>query len=394
MKRLALVAIVVGAVLVPATSASAAHRPAKLRLSLVPLQSAQLGPANASLALNYGSGPIHGYLVSDGLFGTLFLAGGVNLGGIKGYALNYGDPFTGSAGVTAISSSVEEYRTSAAAKKGLVNGRFEDSDFSSLSSPMLSITAKKVAATGVRGRRFAYLITLSAPNLNPIVRLDEQVKCGSFVLDLTVTAGTASAAESRAPRLLRVLVNRLRLLLEGRPAGTPATLPPKPRVGQAPGGPDLSTLALDPTDVGESGGTPFQSYTPALAPALSEYFQVIQPAGSYDFVAQQIGWWPTATEATYAATYQGALGVSFGVGDGGSFGVGSGETVTPVDLSALSDPATGYLITGDDGSDAVVTLTNGPTGEVILGKSTSTLQASDVQSLAQAAANRLDAGLP
>ena len=55
LRRAALVVLVVGAVLVPVATASAGHR-ARLELALVPLQTAQLGPKNASLALDYGSG--------------------------------------------------------------------------------------------------------------------------------------------------------------------------------------------------------------------------------------------------------------------------------------------------------------------------------------------------
>ena len=381
-------ALVVAAVLVPGatatTAASAKHRPVKLRLALVPLQTAKLGPAGASLALAYGSGPTDEYS-SGGLIVIGSSSNGFSFGNSRGYALDYGDPFTGSTGVMEIRSSVEVYRSPGEARFALFFGRVFDSEqLGSSSSPVVTVTVKKVKVPRVGAQRFGSLTTLSAANLNPIVRLDEQVAAGRFVLDLTVTAGSASAAQHVAPRLLHLLVNRLRLMLEGHSLGTPAKLPPEPHVGQAPGGPDLSTLILEPTDVGQDHAiNRLQAYIPE-PPALSAYVMLLAPAGPYDELVQQIGWWPTATEATYAETYQGTLGI---------FGGLQGGTASPVDVSAVGDGATGYLIASDEGWEVLVTLTNGQAGESIFGISKSPLQASDVQTLAQAAADRLDAGL-
>jgi hypothetical protein len=113
---------------------------------------------------------------------------------------------------------------------------------------------------------------------------------------------------------------------------------------------------------------------------------LLEPAGTYEYLQQQVAWWPTATEATYGETY----------GGGGPFryvGFGFGGTATPVDLSAVGDGATGYLINDSEEHSVQVTLTNGRTGVFVTASSESTLHASDVQSLAQAAADRLDAGL-
>ena len=181
-----------------------------------------------------------------------------------------------------------------------------------------------------------------------------------------------------------MLHRRLQLLLGGHATWKPPKLPREPHSGQAPGGPDLSGMVLQPSDVGMSHAVNLiQAYT-AAPPALSDFFMLLEPAGTYDDLTQQIGWWPTATEATYAETYGGGSPFSFGLfGDSGS----------PVDLSAVGDNATGYLDTSGGSSSIEITLTNGQAGESISAYSDGTLQASDVQSLAQAAANRLDAGL-
>jgi hypothetical protein len=375
-------------------TASAGHR-ARLELALVPLQTAQLGPKNASLALDYGSG-------STSNEGFVFISSGGassnDINPIAGYALDYGDPFTGSTDVTEIRSSVEEYKTRGAAKKALASERFLDAVLKPLllSSPFVHVTREKVKPIKVGQRRFGDLFTETAPNLNPIVMLDEQVAAGRFVLDLTVTAGSASAAERAAPHLLLVLHRRLQLLLGGHTVGGRAKLPPEPKDGQAPGGPDLSTLILQPSDVGQSHAVNlFQGYS-AAPPALSNFLMILEPAGTFDTLQQQIGWWPTATEATYGEIYAASnpfFGYGLGIGIARRAVRGGGETVTPVDLSSVDDPATGYLVTGDGQSEAFVTMTKGQAGESIMGASDGTLQVSDVLSLAQAAANRLDAGL-
>jgi hypothetical protein len=211
-----------------------------------------------------------------------------------------------------------------------------------------------------------------------------------------VTAGSASAAENAAPHLLRVLHRRLQVSLEGHATWTQAQLPGELKIGQAPGGPDLSTMILQPSDIGQSHAVNlFQGYS-AAPPALSDFDMSLSPAGTYTGLDQQIGWWPTATEATYGEIYGastpffGGFGIFIGFAGRAARG---GETVTPVDLSSVSDPATGYLLTGSGESVALVTVTNGQAGESITGFSKSTLHASDVVSLAQAAASRLDAGL-
>ena len=234
-KWFALVAFVAAVVLVPTTTASAAHHPAKVRLALVPLQTAQLGPAGASFALNYdGSGPIEDTEIN--FFGVHIYSSSSD-GPLGGYALDYGDPLTGSTGVMEIRSAVQKYRTRAGARNSIRFSGFDDSDLTEFGSSLLPITEKKIKAVAIGQRRSADLITLAAPNLNPIVRLHEQVAAGRFVLDLTVTAGSVSAAEQSAPHLLLLLHHRLNRALQGHLTGSPPPLPPEPEPGQAPGGP-------------------------------------------------------------------------------------------------------------------------------------------------------------
>jgi hypothetical protein len=303
-------------------------------------------------------------------------------GGIARYALDYGDAFRGSTGVMEIRTGVEQYKTRAAAAKGYARWQHVDS---TLPATQPGAPAKKLAAPGVGQKSFAFLFTWTAPGLNPIDKLDEQVLVGRYVLDLTVTAGSAKSAKAVAPHLLRLLNRRLQLMLAGHLSGTALTLPPAPQAEQAPGAPDLSTLILQPRDVAKKAAVALQQYV-AFRPALSAYLVFMQPAGPYDQLLEQIvGWWPTATEATYVNAYVRALLA-------GEFGPGA-----PVDVSAVGDNATAFLVDGGTNpSYVVVTLSQGQAGEFVIGETTGTgqaLQASDVQSLAQAAATRLDAGL-
>src|SRR5262249_55262649 len=154
---------------------------------------------------------------------------------------------------------------------------------------------------------------------------------------------------------------------------------------------------LQPSDVGQDYPVYLtQGYTVETA-ALSAFLMELSPAGEYDSLDQIVNWWPTATEATYGQTYESGLFLSSGgfvFGASRRAGSGSGEAVTPVDLSAVGDGATGYIVTGFGlPTEVDITLTNGQAGTKITAVASSTVQASDVQSLAQAAANRLDAGL-
>ncbi len=386
LRRLLLLATVAGAVLASATTASAGHKHARVPLPLVPLETAQLGSAGASLALNPGSG------YQDQSGGVVFLGGppGFSSGPTNVYALDYGDPFTGSTGVMEIRSDVEEYPSRRVADLGLKFKRLISSAGLYFGSPLVSVKQRGIKAEHVGQRRFASLTTFSATNLNPIVKLDEEVVMGRYILDLTVTAGSASAAEHVAPHLMRLLHSRLRRLIWGHSVkGTRQKVPEVPPPGQAPGGPDLSTLILQPNDVGQPHAVDLiQLYTLGL-PALSDYIMLLQPAGTYQTLEQQIAWWPTATEATYGETYQSALSPGFAPLFGG--GGGSG---TPVDLSSVGDGATGYVVNESDGSLVYIRLANGQAGESVVALSNSPITNTDAQNLAQSAANRLDAGLP
>ena len=97
------VAVGLAAVLVPAAAAKPHH--STLKLALVPLPKARLGPAAAGLRLASGSGP-------QG-----------DLGALRGYQLDYGSIFLAKPGLDEAMTSVSEYTTAHAAERALLKSK-------------------------------------------------------------------------------------------------------------------------------------------------------------------------------------------------------------------------------------------------------------------------------
>jgi hypothetical protein len=118
----------------------------------------------------------------------------------------------------------------------------------------------------------------------------------------------------------------------------------------------------------------------------------MNPAGQYHDLTQEIEWYATANEATAITTLTKALVAS----ELASL-TGVTPTVTPVDLSSIGDNAQGELlqfsVNGQSFYVADVGLSRGQASDFVLATSTTPLQATAVQSLAQAAATHLDAGV-
>ena len=387
LRRGALLAALVGAVLVPAASAGTTRR---VKLSLVPLPKSALGAAGKSLALTHDSGVVsNGTAAGKSSSGTPSTFN--NLGRVTGYDLTYGNPFSGGTGVTEIASGVEQYQTAAGAKKGLAFWRKDDAQITSLEQYGITVALKVVKAPTVGTRRFGWGTTLTFPNVAPIASVDEQVADGKYVLDVSVTARSVSAASRQAAKLLRALDQRLQLAEKGRLRAKPVKLLPRLKAGPPAGGPDLSTLTLSSSDL--TGTVTVRDHVYVVDPeALSAYMFDMNPAGQYNDLSQEIEWYATATEATVITSLEQAIVAS-------EFGalIGATPTVTAVDLSSIVDHAQGeilqFSVNGQSVYIGMVGLSRGQASDVVLVTSTSPLQASQVQSLAQAAATHLDAGV-
>ena len=120
--RALLVASLAGLLLVPAAAASRAHT---VRLAIVPLPKSALGPAAQSFAVGYDSGPVSN---RDAAAHTRDATARTfkKLGRIDGYALEYGNAFTGAVGNGDVRTSIEEYKTPSNARRALAFWKKQD----------------------------------------------------------------------------------------------------------------------------------------------------------------------------------------------------------------------------------------------------------------------------
>jgi opacity protein-like surface antigen len=356
-KKVLLGAALAALTLVPAASASRAHR---VNLAIVPLPKSLIGPAASSFTLAYDSGKVSNANAvahtPDSTPKTF-----KKLGRLTGYALEYGNAFTGAAGVTDVRTSVEQYKTAADARRALAFWKKQDAKLSKLDNPSFAVTnvPVKVPAPAAGTSHFAYLTSYSASNIVPVSGIDEQIADGRFVLDVIVTAGTAPLAEALAPKLAAKLDARLRRARKGHLHAKVVRLP-KQRAGRPPGGPDLSVLALRKSDlVGKATVSKGYLLDPA---AISDYSVFMLPAGQFDALAD----FASASSLLQPGT-------------------------TALDLSSLGDGAQGSLTVGSSFSQGQVFFSSGHLAEFIFMASEGEIHGNDFTSVAQAAANRIDA---
>jgi len=371
--RALLVASLAGLLLVPAASASHPHR---VKLALVPLPKSALGPAARTFSVAHASGLVSNASAAshtpDATQATL-----KKMGRLNGYALEYGNAFTGAAGITDVRTSIEQYKTPADARRALAFWKKEDAGLSKLDNPNFSVTSLpvKLPAPAAGTSHFAYLTSYSAANIAPVSGIDEQIAHGRYVLGVIVTAGTSSDAAALAPKLAKKLDARFRQARRGHLHAKPARLP-KLKAGPPPGGPDLSVLALRKTDlVGKASVTKAYVVDPA---AISDYSVFMLPAGPFDALDQEIAWFPVANEASFFADFENAA-------------VLSQNGTTALDLSAVGDGAQGSVTVASDFSGGQVFLSSGRLAEFIFMVSADAISSDAVTSIAQAAANRIDA---
>jgi hypothetical protein len=359
--------------LVPAASATRSHH---VRLAVVPLPKSAIGAAAASFPVAYDSGRISNAEAAshspDATTKTF-----KKLGRLDGYALEYGNAFTGDAGVTYVRTAVDRYATAADARRALAFWKKEDAALSRLDNPSFSVTSVPVKlprpASGTT--HFAYLTSYSASNIVPVSGIDEQIADGRYVLDVIVTAGSASVAEALAPNLAQKLVARFRLERRGRLHAAPVKLP-RQKAGPPPGGPDLSALRFRASDlVGKV--TVGRGYVVDPA-AISDYSVFMLPAGQFDVLDQEIEWYPVANEASFYADFANATTLAR-------------HGSTALDLSGVGDGAQGSVTAGASFDTGQVFFSSGRLAEFIFVASQDAIDGKDVLSLAQVAASRIDA---
>lgn len=385
------------ALLVPgAAPAGPVHTATPVNLALLPLQKAQLGGAGAPLALtlNSGAGPYFYGAGSTSYMGRLQWDV-TKLGQGDSYSLDYGTAFTGCKCITEIRTSVERFRTAAIAKKRLVFWKRSDEQVVSLDvEPGFAVDVHRfVNAPPVGTRRFAYFTEYRAEGAGRARAVDERFIDGRYVFQVEIHWGSGSSGITVASKLAQRLDRRLRLARVGRLHATPAKLPQPVPPGPPPGGPDLSTLVLQPSDLpaGAAGDEPAHySWDPF---ALSDYrasYRWGARRALYWLVGEDIQWYSTAREAMFWSAYEGAAELADRVASGWPK---ERTRITSLKLDG-GGRATVTWFPGGPGSFAVVSLSRGRVAAgLTVVSNKADLPASDVQALGRAAAARLDAGV-
>jgi hypothetical protein len=360
-------------IFLPAASATRSHA---VRLGIVPLPKSVIGAAAQSFSLAHDSGRVSNASAaahtSDATPKTFR-----KLGRVDGYALEYGNAFTGDSGITAVRTSIEQYKSASDARRALSFWKKEDAQLSKLDNPDFSVTSVPVdvPAPAARTSRFAYLTSYSASNIAPVAGIDEQVADGRYVLSVIVTAGSASEAVALVPTLVAKLDARLRLARHGRLHARPVKLP-RQKAGPPPGGPDLSALALRKADLrGKVSVTKGYLADPA---AISDYSVFMLPAGPFDALDQEIEWYPAANEASFFADFENAAMLAQ-------------KGTTALDLSGVGDGAQGTFSPGSKYSAGQVFFSSGNLAEFIFMAKEGSVSSDAVTTVARAAASRIDA---
>jgi hypothetical protein len=149
---------------------------------------------------------------------------------------------------------------------------------------------------------------------------------------------------------------------------------PRLKAGPPPGGPDLSTLALQASDlVGPATIDKQYVIDPA---AISDYSVIMLPGGPFDVLDQEIEWYPAANEASFFADFENASALAQ-----------SGTTT--LDLSSLGAAAQGSVTERSSISTGLVVFSTGHLAEFIFTAVQGSIDTGDVTSVAQAAANRI-----
>jgi hypothetical protein len=304
------------------------------------------------------------------------------LGRVSGYALDYGHGESGGAGITEVWTSVDAYKTSADAARGLAYRREVELQrarktnwFLGFNPDPLSATATREKAAAVGTRRFAVFVVYSAANLAPLFGLDEQFTVGRYEADLTVWAGSAGAAETLAPTLAKKLNARIRRALAGALWAKPVKLPP--RVGDR-GIEDLTPLGLNPTDLNGQASVIFRGYRSKPGFPFRFYAVSMAPAGQFKSIEQDIVWYPTAN----AATFNDDL-----ARDWWGWGTWGGFRLT--ELTGVGDGA--WAVQEDYGPPSTLLgIVSGRVGEsVALGDDHLLIQVPEAENIAHTVANRI-----
>lgn len=385
MRKLLPGAVLAAAVLVPAATAG---RTANLDLALVPLPKPALGSAARNLPIARDSGPVSNAEAASNASSHVTAEQLARLGRVGGYLLDYGSPFAARPGIREVQTQIDRYRTAADARKGLGFWRRQELQLPPRSLGM-RFSVQKIHVSDLPKPSWAYAGTASISGLKPIRGVDAEIQHGPFLLDISVAAGSNSAAARLVSTVARRFYARFRLSLAGRLHARPVAVPPPLKPGPPPHGPKPSALVLRTADLGKSAQVLHKGYSKPKSSfdqnAVSVYDLTVASQGTFPVLSQEV----LVGGSSLEVQYFGALVI------GGAASSGK-AAATPVDLSRVGDNARGEIlqvtIGGQTVHEAAIVLSHGPYLDFIDAGSPSALGPGDVRSLAALAAKRLNAG--
>jgi hypothetical protein len=112
--------------------------------------------------------------------------------------------------------------------------------------------------------------------------------------------------------------------------------------------------------------------------AISDFSVFMLPAGQFDILDQEIEWYPSANEASFYADFENAAALAE-------------KGTTALDLSGLGDGAQGSVTQSSSLSTGQAFFSSGQLAVFVFMFSLNKVATDDVMSVAQAAANRIDA---
>jgi hypothetical protein len=396
--------VAAGAIVLGSAASGARGAVAQPSLALMPLPKSSLGSTALSLPLDSDSGVQSNADAAGNANGNVTAAQLDKLGRITGYQLDYNDAAAHALavrrGLLEVVTSVELYRSAAAARSGLAFWRKDATDLAKLRAVGVSASVKAFRASGLPSPSYAATAVLKIPGKPKVYGIMAEFATGPLVAQVSVTAADAADRRGYAVSLAKQLATRIRDVLAGRVAGPPVPLPGTAKAGPPPNGPDLALLTLSPTDLG--GGTIKQQgykLDKDLSP-VSEYARTMSPAGPFLVVEEEVVLLHSATEAGIDFTILGSALQSqkalslFGPTSGITSYHPARVTVHGGD-EARAIRATVGVTGGQSVNEAMVLIRTGAALELVIVGSPGTvpIPVGQIQGLAAAAASRAAAGL-
>jgi hypothetical protein len=225
------------------------------RLEIMVLPASRLGTSAHGLDVSIGSGFTDNIDAAEDTIDPKDTAASLaRAGRMNGYELAYEDlsalPFVRGKGLLQIASSVDRFR-SAAAADAFIDKQLEDYarfrgkvvegarlvEFDRFAVPRLG-----ERSLGLRG--VVELGSKRVPSTSVIFR------AGPLVGDITIDRADSKPVNQEAIRFARALASRMRLALAGKLKENPVQVPPVGEKGRAPeGGPDMAAMALTVADL-------------------------------------------------------------------------------------------------------------------------------------------------